>query len=384
MTRAGHSAGALLLGLVACQPVVYELSAGAMSEGAGTTGQVPMTTSDATTGGTGSGFTGPPPDCDGMSGGGSCGAPGCPRCPSGHPCEVPQQCETDACIDGLCAQPECDGPADCDGVGPCRTATCEGRRCQYTDLDGVACDDGDLCATSATCQAGVCVKTPVDCSELDDDCNKGFCNPATGNCGVEHLPPTTSCQGDWCVKNGWCAQGTCVGTVYFEDFDGPPSWTLGELWQIGPAQPSTCAEVGSQDPADDHTPGPGGALAGAVIGGCLPQTPLAMDACLTSPPLDVMIPGPIFLAYASRLSSPPAPAAARVEVWDGQQWVLLDIDGEVDEPGWTEHVFEVSPFTDKGMRVRFCHHLPAQLQAKVAGWSVDDVKLGASACPPMP
>lgn len=398
MTRGRHSAGAaLLLALAGCQPVFYDLIGGAGSEGTGTTGHGQTTMSDPTTGpgstepGSSGGSGWPPPDpCGEINGGMKCGGPECPPCPPGLPCKEAKDCETRLCVAGICEVPECEFPGDCPKE-PCRSPTCnpETRRCEFVDLDGVGCDDADPCTEPGTCKAGVCVAQPRDCSQFDDTCRVGFCNPQTGNCGVEFVDEGKPCDdGDPCTVFDACQQGQCAGkefaALFLEDFADGQAWTLGELWQIGPAKESLCAELGAEDPAEDHSPGLDNALAGSVIGGCLPDKALAMDTCLTSPAVDTMVPGPLFLSYHDRLTSPPAPAASRVEVWTGQQWVtLFDSKGDIiDEPVWTEHVYDLSFFKNKGMKVRFCHHLPVQGLPIVAGWSVDDVMLGAPMCPP--
>lgn len=390
MTGSGRPVGAaLLLGLAACQPVIYDLVGGAMSEGTGTTGQGPMSMSEPTSGPT-SGIVGSTgPGETGMSGCPmmACGEPGCPPCPPDHACDKPEQCESMQCVDGKCAPPECDSPADCQ-AGPCRSAMCDPktRTCAYTDLDGVSCDDGDLCVASATCQQGTCVETPVDCSGLDGDCRVGICNPANGNCGVEFINEGGACDdGASCTVLDACAQGQCVGeefaALYLEDFEGAPAWTLDAPWQIGPAEASTCAEVGGRDPAEDHSPGSDDRLAGAAIGGCLPESQQPMDPCMTSATFDTNVPGPVFLVFWSRMPSMSPPV--RAEVLSGQQqWEQVYQSQGQEESGWTKHIAEISFFKSKGTRVRFCQHLPSPGQPKVAGWSVDDVMVGSPMCPP--
>lgn len=396
MTRGRHSArAALLLALAGCQPVFYDLIGGSVSDGSGSTGQGQTTLSEPTTssmsGGPGSsGGSGGPEMCGDMHRGMMCGGPDCPPCPPGQPCKAPMDCESQLCVAGICAAPQCAAPGDCPQE-PCRTGTCNQstQQCEFTDLDGVACDDTDPCTEPGTCQTGVCQTTPRDCGQFDDVCRVGFCNPQTGNCGVEFVDEGKACDdGDPCTVLDACQQGQCAGdefaALYLEDFASAQGWAIGELWEIGAATASQCAEIGGEDPAEDHTPGPDNSLAGTSIGGCLPDMALAMDACLTSPPIDTNVPGPLFLAYRSRLTSPPAPALARVEVWTGQQWMMVyDSKGViVDEPGWTEHVHDVSFFKNKGMKVRFCLHLPTSGLPTVAGWSVDDVMLGSPMCPP--
>ena len=53
----------------------------------------------------------------------------------------------------------------------------------------------------------------VDCSAMDDECNMGVCNPATGDCEQEPLADGTTCDdGDDCTMGDTCGAGTCDGT----------------------------------------------------------------------------------------------------------------------------------------------------------------------------
>lgn len=395
---------AAVLALAACQPVFYDLFDSAGPATTASTGPAPETMSDGTgqdpTGDTapGTGDTDrppPPTTCfdggqNGLETGIDCGGPECPPCLPGE-CQVPEDCPTLLCVEGKCLPPECESAKDCPS-DPCRSAECQPRtrQCVYFDLDGLPCEDGDLCTHDDMCLQGVCQPgVTSDCAALDGPCQLGFCNPNTGNCGVEFIAEGMPCEdGFACTVGEMCKQGQCFGKpippLFFEDFSAPQGWQLDEWWQIGPAVPSQCAEVGSEDPFDDHSPGPEEMLAGAQIGGCLPPKALPQDACLTSPPIDALFPEPLWLTFHSRVSSPPAPAEARVDVWDGQQWVpVFSSQGEpIDEPKWTEHVLEISQFKGPALQVRFCHHQPVEGLPVVSGWSVDDVAIGLPGCLP--
>lgn len=405
MRRAASAAG---LALAACQPIFYDLldSAGpATTTGAPTTGHVSDTMADPSgpdgtgdpTMNTGSGDSEPPPapTCgdgahNGQETGLDCGGPDCPPCLPGE-CGGPEDCDTKICVEGKCLPPQCEFAEDCP-FEQCRAPECDAltKQCVFHDLDGIGCEDGDLCTHEDTCFGGVCQPGFADpCDALDGPCQLGFCNPKTGNCGVEFIGEGMPCEdGQACTAFETCMQGQCVGKpmppLFFEDFAGQQGWQVDQWWQIGPAIPSQCAELGSDDPPDDHTPTPDQMLAGALIGECLPMKALLEPTCLTSPPVDATLPEPLWLTYYSRMSSPPDPAEARVEVWDGFQWALLySSKGEAfDEPGWTEHVIDVTGFKNPELRVRFCHFHPFEGFPPVAGWSVDDVMLGLPGCFP--
>lgn len=372
----------LTLALTSCGPIVYDL-VGA-TQGA-SSGPGPETMSDPS-----DPSTGPAPSCsDGARNGGEtdldCGGP-CPPCGAGQGCEGPQDCSSALCEAGSCAPPECEAAGDCADLGPCRLRACPDGRCVYVDADGLGCDDGDLCTVGDTCAQGLCEPgPPLDCSGLDEACGAGVCQD--GACVVTPANEGQDCDdGLVCTLFSECEAGACVDVLapppfLREDFDPPgPGWQLGDAWEFGPAQASSCAQLGAEDPATDHTPGGGEGLAGVVIGGCLPPGPLPQDTCLTSPPVPTPGPGPLWLAFWSHLSAPPDPARATVEVWSQMKWTkVFDTGGAaLSEGAWTWHTIDLTPHKGPDLRIRFCHHQPGDPTPVVAGWSVDDVVLAPS------
>ena len=127
------------------------------------------------------------------------------ECEEGEPCD-----DGDACTEGsTCdADGECVGgnPINCGGAGDqCNSASCDPRGAEGNcDIlmpfkDGTICNDGDPCTENDTCQRGNCVgRAPLDCTDLDDECNVGVCNPATGQCEQEprdcNLNDTPDCD----------------------------------------------------------------------------------------------------------------------------------------------------------------------------------------------
>ncbi len=76
----------------------------------------------------------------------------------------------------------------------------------------VPCDDGDLCTTCDSTTGGPCAGIPVDCSNLDDECNAGTCNAATGLCEAVPANESGTCDdGDACTVNDECGSGVCAG-----------------------------------------------------------------------------------------------------------------------------------------------------------------------------
>ncbi len=102
---------------------------------------------------------------------------------------------------------------DCDDDNTCTADVCTAGVCEYTVVAG-ACDDGDLCTENDTCSGDACIGTPVDCSGLDDQCNAGVCNPATGVCEPTPANESGTCDDDnACTDNDACASGVCTGTA---------------------------------------------------------------------------------------------------------------------------------------------------------------------------
>lgn len=388
------------LALVACQPVVYDLLDGD-SATEGTTGPVPTTMSDGPgpietseqPPGPTSDSPAPSACFDGLQDGDEtdidCGG-ACPPCLPGGKCERPEDCVTGECFAGECLlPPQCVFPEDC-GVDPCHKIDCQQGQCIPVELEGFPCDDGDPCTDLDTCLAGACTGVTRDCSEFDEPCRLGFCNPLTGACALEFAFDGAPCEdGQPCTLGDSCVQGTCVGkqapASLFTEFNEPQGWQFAPPWEIGPAAASECAANGFEDPPEDHSPGRENMLAGAVIGGCLPEEPLP-EQCLTSPELDLTGAGVVILTYWSKLSAAPVPGHARVEVWDQKFWApvfssLEDPPEPSDEAEWTMHSIDLTQFVNNQLKVRFCHqHMPGL--PSVSGWSVDDVYIGPPECQP--
>jgi len=87
--------------------------------------------------------------------------------------------------------------------------------CTAQCIAGTICDDGDPCTFNDVCSDdGNCVHgTPIDCSDLDDPCNDGVCNPDTGRCEQVPVPDGTPADdGDACTVNDICVDGAPSST----------------------------------------------------------------------------------------------------------------------------------------------------------------------------
>ncbi|MHC5111994.1 MAG: hypothetical protein ACYTHJ_19195 [Planctomycetota bacterium] len=118
----------------------------------------------------------------------------------------------------------CDGAGNCAGNGvdcsdlndQCNTGVCDpadGQCLAQPDNVGAACSDDDPCTTSDVCSdKGQCVGTAVDCSGDRDQCNTATCNGTTGDCDITPVVDGTACEdGDDCTTNDTCQSGTCEG-----------------------------------------------------------------------------------------------------------------------------------------------------------------------------
>jgi hypothetical protein len=164
---------------------------------------------------------------------------GCTNCPIGTDCndnDIPDVCDIDAgvsydlnennipddCEDACMVGGE---PLDCSQLDDqCLIGVCNPNTGQCESLpvnEFGPCDDGDLCTEEDICSNGACVGLPVDCSALDGECLVGVCNPATGACESAPGNEGNACDdGDVCTQDDFCTNGVCVGTYIDCDNDG--------------------------------------------------------------------------------------------------------------------------------------------------------------------
>jgi hypothetical protein len=141
-------------------------------------------------------------------------------CDDGSTCTAGEFCTSGVCGGGTATNDggSCDDGSICTSGETCSAGTCgDGNPAN----GGAPCDDGDLCSVGEACAGGNCTGgAPVDCSDLDDDCAVGVCNPATGTCGVQGIGEGQSCDdSNTCTLGEECTGGACAGGVSFCDMD---------------------------------------------------------------------------------------------------------------------------------------------------------------------
>jgi hypothetical protein len=323
-----------------------------------------------------------------------CGGDTCEPCAGGLECVADTDCLSQQCSGGVCDPVECNVDADCDSFdGACTTGKCDLMTFHCFGApanEGDACEGNDQCVLDTVCQDGVCGGgTPKDCSALDDACHTGVCDPESGACGAEELKDGTKCEdGVACTKLEVCKAGVCGGStdpLLVEDFsDNSAGWTLGPEWGIAPAKASVGCSNGN-DPAMDHTPTDDNGLAGVNIGGCIINKAIHDYYCLTSPVIDTAAaPADVFLSYWRHLHADYTPyMKSKIEVWNGNAWVVLfETFGSpgTNDLEWKFFSYDVSSHKNANFQARWCFNVGSGGVFSVAGWSVDDVTIGANAC----
>jgi hypothetical protein len=265
----------------------------------------------------------------------------------------------------------------------CAQGICDDGTCTIgPSNEGGACSTPNLC-TIGTCSAGVCVQQDVDCSGLDGECMVGVCNVDTGQCSAQPGKEGMPCVGAMgCYDAATCNQGTCEdpdgGFIFYEDFaDNDAGWILSDPWEIGPAQ------GGCLDPAMDHGPTDDNGLAGVAIGSCLPGDVL-LYRCVWSPTVDTSGLPSLWLTYYRNLNSNHIEADSflnNLEIFDGRSWVILYTGAEAPDQSWVYQSFDIAPYANADMRVRWCYQIlnPDYVLA-LGGWSIDDVTIATGEC----
>lgn len=341
-----------------------------------------------------------PPGCgDGVMNGDEtdvdCGGT-CPGCNEGQVCEIDMDCLSQFCDGNVCAPADCLVDGDCAAFdGDCTLGVCNvDKVCESSPVnEGGMCDDGLLCTSGEQCSAGACGGgAQLDCSQLSNACNVGLCNPMNGQCVQQSANDGNPCNDqNQCTVGEVCTVGDCVdpnapGYVFNETFvNNAKGWTLGTEWQIGATAASNCAaSCPGNDPATDHTPTGDNGVAGVVLGGCA-TVALHADYCLTSPIVNTVGLGSVWLTYWRHLHADYSPfMISKVQVFDGNTWqqVYTTAGLCLNDVSWTEVGHNVTAYSNANFRVRFCHSVGSEGAYNSGQWSVDDVTIGPAQCTP--
>ncbi len=114
------------------------------------------------------------------------------------------------CVFGSCVAPA----ATLCTAGPCAIAACDpSEGCGAVAVpDGVPCDaDDSLCTPQDVCYVGGCFPGPTTDCDDGNSCTTDTCEPATGECHHEALPPVPCDDGNKCTELDRCADGVCRG-----------------------------------------------------------------------------------------------------------------------------------------------------------------------------
>ena len=276
----------------------------------------------------------------------------------------------------------CSAPEECDDGNLCTVDLCAGQNslCQNIWQEGCClehgdCDDGDECTDDLCLGPNLCHNVPA-CCEVDEQC----------------IPPDAACTEALCV-DGECSYvptygpDCCLQPLFFDDFSTDKGWEYGDHWERGPATESDCATQSGfkQDPGEDYTPTDDNYLAGVEIGGCISgqEHPFSY---LTSPVLPLDNEESLYLAFASWLNLDIAEplSVATVDVWDGAAWVniyMTKMYYEGKDKNWKTKLFDVSPYANAELRVRFGWATYLWEPMELSLWNIDDVRILTSTSP---
>ena len=311
-----------------------------------------------------------------------CGGMICGTCKLGDSCDDGSDCDSGMCL-AICV--ECIGDQDCDFLDePCAQGSCNVGTCELAAANnGDACDNGDPCMDSGECMGGDCIELPTDCTDFDSDCTMGYCDDMTDQCEVMNINDNMPCSDAvGCVQNPTCMAGVCDepngGPLFYDEFtDNGNGWTLDTNWEIGPAL------AGCGDPGMDNSPSNDNGLAGVVLGGCAPGV-LHDYYCLTSPVVDTSNLQSAWMTYYRHLWSDYTPYMKNIlQVWDGNQWVLLfETLGfpETDDGMWMYFGYDVTMYRNANMQFRWCYNIQDGGVFDRGSWNIDDVTIAAAEC----
>jgi hypothetical protein len=302
------------------------------------------------------------------------------------------------CIDVTCTPTGCVPANKVDGTGCgmsfCSNGTCKSGHCNIVALnEGTSCDDGKFCTVNDKCSGGFCVGDPNPCPS-GAQCVKGTCDEASHSCVMAPIQDNQPCDdGNACTAGEFCLNEVCMNglapTVLFnENFsDNSKGWSLGTEWQIGKAKISSNQQFGYSDPPFDHD-GSGG-VAGVEIGGnaqVAQPDPTHAPFYLTSPVIDAVYAGTIYLTFYRWLNSDYAPYMHNVievspdggTTWT-QVWQTTTLP--VTDSQWTFESIDVTTYATHTFRFRFGFSIGDPGVFSVSSWNLDTVKVQNAPCP---
>lgn len=333
-------------------------------------------------------------------------------CDDGDPCTESGTCSAGACVKGPdacaklatdCIDATCNPVVGCvknnklDGTGCgmsfCSNGTCKTGHCDITAInEGVACDDGKFCTVGDRCTSGFCLGDQNPCP-TGDQCIKGVCDEDAKQCVETTISDNSPCDdGDACTANEFCSSDLCIGglpptTLFSEGFaTSGKGWVLGPEWQIGQAKASLGQQRGNPDPAVDVTGD--GNVAGVALGGNATISggdPTHGSYYLTSPPIDTLVAGALYLTFYRWLNSDITPYMHNtVEVSsDGVTWTVLWETGgvPVTDAAWTFQALDITDFKSDTTRVRWGFSIGNAAVFRVSSWNLDKIKIQNAPCP---
>ncbi len=320
-----------------------------------------------------------------------CGGPICEPCGVDQGCKVDADCTTAICAQGVCSDDPCEVDDPCPFVdAPCLAMSCDPEQGCLLE----ALPDGDPCGPdgpdvpppidAGICLDGLCLAPCGPCDHLDGPCRAGVCDPLSGDCLVLWAEDNSPCLTEEGVGEGLCFEGLCEsfledGLVFFTDFEElVDGFDLVEPWEIDGALPSQCSAQGIDDPASDLS-GENGALAGLLIGACLPADPFT-KSCLTTPMIDLPLPGTLTLSYWEIVDLPEGIARGSIELFSGDLWQEIH-EVSPDTPEWTEQIIPLGAIDEPAIQLRFCFESAGEADL-YSGWSIDELQVTCLGCAP--
>ncbi|MCA9623344.1 MAG: hypothetical protein KC731_30195 [Myxococcales bacterium] len=253
--------------------------------------------------------------------------------------------------------------------------------------------DTDPCTIHICGPNNTCVLDSTTDPNDDDACTTDSCDPVTAQPVHEDIPPmddNDACTIDYCDP-AVGPRNELLAPIWEEDFSTNDfGWTLEGPWEIGPAikggTPVTSPFEKIGDPELDHSAGDDNGVAGVVIGGYTDPTAAIPMQYLTSPEFDATIPaqlqnGRLYLRFWRWLVADYEPFMRHtVEVWDGSAWQVvfsLPNGPVIADSDWKRMVYDITPYANANMRLRFGHAvLQAGVYPDAGSWTIDDVAVG--------